>query len=66
MIEKTDSRMLERVIKAATGVRSRKLQTDIAWIKEMLERAAAEEEIKWVPGKEQVADGLTEDGGKIF
>ena len=50
VIGKTDSQTLERAIKAATGLRSRKLRIDIVKIKEMLETGEVEE-IKWVPGK---------------
>ena len=56
--------MLERAIKAAMGVRSRKLRIDIARNKEMLEMGEVEE-IKQAPGKEQVAESLTKDGGKL-
>ena len=37
MIGKTDSKTLERAIRAAMGVRSKKLYIDIARIKEMVQ-----------------------------
>ena len=57
VIGKTDSRTLERAIRAATGVRNRKLRIDIARIKEMVETGEVTE-VSWVSRKDQVADGL--------
>ena len=55
--------LFERAIKAATGVTSWRL-IDIARIKEML-KSGEIEEVAWVPGKEEVADSLTKEGGKV-
>ena len=63
VIGKTDSRTLERAIREATGVGSGKLRIAISRIKEMVETGKVTE-ITWVSGKDQVADGLTKDGGK--
>ena len=61
---KTDSRTLERAIKSSTNVSSKRLRIDLARIKEMV-RGEEIEEIEWVAGSEQVADGLTKEGGRI-
>ena len=61
---KTDSKTLERAIRAATGVRSRKFRIDIARIKEMVETEEVTE-MRWISGKDQVEDGLIKDGGKL-
>ena len=49
VIGKTDSKTLKRAIRAAMGVRSRKLCIDIARIKEMVEMGEVTE-IRWVSG----------------
>lgn len=60
---KTDSKTLERSIKSANGVLSRRLRIDIAAIREMIERKEISS-IEWIGTKDQLADALTKKGVK--
>ena len=57
-----DSKTLERTIKSTTGASSRMLRIELARIKQMLEEKAINQ-IEWIKRENQIADGLTREGG---
>src|SRR5215469_16381406 len=57
----TDSKTLERAVKAVTGASSKLLRIELARIRQMLEEKRIHS-IKWINRDRQVADGLTREG----
>ena len=63
MVEKIDSKTLERAIVSTMGLSNRRLRIDLAAIKEVFEMIEVIE-VRWVESEKQVADGLTKVGGQ--